>query len=146
MTAAHTITDLRRELEKTRLALIAAQTHLAAHAEANAALHMAATVMYSPLHAHVTAAIAGAADALQRSDAAAGEARRAAELAAVLTDLDRCVHGRHEGDACADCGGPSKGNHHLPGGTVIGYDVHGKPIVMPGREHKHDPGVWRGDA
>jgi len=40
---AHTITDLRRELEKTRIALVAAQTHLAAHAEANAALHMAAT-------------------------------------------------------------------------------------------------------
>lgn len=141
----HVITDLRRELEKTRLALVAAQTHLAAHAEANAALHMAATVMYSPLHAHVTNAIAGAADALQRSDAAAGEARRTAELAAVLTDLDRCVHGRHESDTCADCGGPSKGNHHLPTGAVIGYGISGKPIVMPGREHKHDPQAWRGD-
>lgn len=143
MTAAHTITDLRRELEKTRLALVAAQTHLASHAEANAALHMATTVMYSPLHAHVTAAIAGAADALQRSGDVAGEARRAAGLAAVLADLDRCVHGRHEGDACADCGGPSKGNHHLPTGAVIGYDVHGKPIVMPDREGKHDPQAWR---
>ena len=142
----HVITDLRRELEKTRLALVAAQTHLAAHAEANAALHMATTVMYSPLHAHVTAAIAGAADALQRSDAAIGEARRTEGLASVLSDLDRCVHGRHEGDTCADCGGPSKGNHHLPTGTVIGYDVHGKPIVTPGREHKHDPQAWRGDA
>lgn len=35
----HVITDLRRELEKTRLALVATQTHLAAHAEANAALY-----------------------------------------------------------------------------------------------------------
>ena len=143
MAAAHTITDLRRELEKTRLALVAAQTHLAAHAEANAALHMATTVMYSPLHAHVTAAIAGAADALQRSDAAIGEARRTEELASVLSDLDRCAHGRHEGDTCADCGGPSKGNHHLPTGTVIGYDVHAQPIVTPGREDKHDPQAWR---
>lgn len=142
----HVITDLRRELEKTRLALVAAQTHLAAHAEANAALHMATAVMYSPLHAHVTAAIAGAADALQRSDAAIGEARRTEGLASVLSDLDRCMHGRHEGDTCADCGGPSKGNHHLPVGTVIGYDVHGKPIVTPGREDKHDPQAWRGNA
>ncbi len=143
---AHTITDLRRELEKTRIALVAAQNHLAAHAESNAALHMAPTVMYSPLHAHVTSAIAGAEHALERTAQAPGEAQRGAELAAVLADLDRCVHGRHEGDVCGDCGGPSKGNHHLRPGTVIGYDIGGKTIVMPDREYRHDPEAWRTGA
>jgi hypothetical protein len=142
---AYVIADLRRELEKTRIALASARTHLAAHAEANAALHMAATVMYSPLHAHVAAAIAAAEQALERTMEAPEQAQRDAALAAVLADLDRCAHGRHEGDVCGDCGGPSKGNDHLPRGTVIGYDIGGRPVVMPDREHKHDPQAWRAD-
>lgn len=28
----------------------------------------------------------------------------------LMWDLDRCEHGRHEGDVCSSCGGPSKGN------------------------------------
>lgn len=28
----------------------------------------------------------------------------------LVLDLDRCEHGRHEGDVCGSCGGPSKGN------------------------------------
>ncbi|MFD9564399.1 hypothetical protein [Streptomyces sp. NPDC059994] len=64
------ITDLRRELEKARLALIGAQTHLAAHAEMNAALHCSTTVMHSPLHAQVTAAIGQIEHALARTDQA----------------------------------------------------------------------------
>lgn len=63
-----TVTDLRRELAKARDALAACETHLARHAEANAALHCADRVMYSPLHARVTAAIAGADHALERTD------------------------------------------------------------------------------
>jgi hypothetical protein len=62
-----TITDLRRELEKARLALVDAQSHLTAHAQMNAALHCANTVMYSPLHARVTNTIAGIEQALTRT-------------------------------------------------------------------------------
>lgn len=31
-------------------------------------------------------------------------------MATIVSDLDRCEHGRHEGDVCSSCGGPSKGN------------------------------------
>lgn len=131
--SANTITDLRRELEKARIALIAAQTHLAAHAEANAALH-----------ASVTAAIGQIEHALERSADAYDEAKRETALLAVLNDLDRCVHGRHQGDSCAGCPeGASQGNPHMPTGTVIGYDISGHGYVMPDREHKHDPASWR---
>lgn len=65
---ANTVVDLRRELDKAREALTGCQTHLARHAEANAALHCADRVMYSPLHAKVDAAIAGIEHALKRTD------------------------------------------------------------------------------
>lgn len=74
---AQTIADLRRELEKARITLIASQSHLAAHAEANAALHCAATVLYSPLHAQVTAAIGQIEHALTRTEHAYIDAARA---------------------------------------------------------------------
>jgi hypothetical protein len=114
-----TVTDLRRELEKgARLALIAAQSHLAAHAEANAALHCATTVMYSPLHARVTNAIQGVEQALERTDHPNVPTRNSqspdSPWASLVADLDRCQHGRHRmGDACgpADaCTGTSAGN------------------------------------
>ncbi|AZM46595.1 hypothetical protein DMB38_12915 [Streptomyces sp. WAC 06738] len=62
-----TTTDLRRELAKAHEALAAAEIHLARHAEANAALHCASTVMYSPLHAKVQAARVGIEHALRRT-------------------------------------------------------------------------------
>lgn len=62
-----TITDLRRELAKAHDALAAAEIHLARHAEANAALHLADRVMYSPLHAKVQAARVGTEHALRRT-------------------------------------------------------------------------------
>lgn len=144
-----TVTDLRRELEKARAALADAQSHLSAHAQMNAALHCATDVFYSPLHAKVTAAIQGVEHALARTekpvtDTLIGRSLAdTAGLVKVLTDLDRCMHGRHEGDDCGSCGGPSKGNHHLRPGTVIGYDRYGDHIVMPDRDHKHDPAAWR---
>jgi hypothetical protein len=147
-----TITDLRRELEKARHALVDAQSHLSAHAEANAALHCATTVMYSPLHAKVSAAIAGIEHALSRTQltvtatAAMLSIDDTADLVRILTDLDRCQHGRHQGDPCgpADaCTGTSAGNPHLRPGTVIGYGLRADPIVMPDRDHKHDPKAWR---
>jgi hypothetical protein len=146
-----TITDLRRELAKAREALAAAETHLARHAEMNAALHCAADVFYSPLHAKVAAALTGVDRALERTEPGPrvptlDHTTPLGALAAVLTDLDRCPHGRHEGDACSgggDCNGASRGNPHMPTGMVIGYDRYGGPIVMPDRDSKHDPAAWR---
>lgn len=150
-----TITDLRRELEKARYALVDAQSHLSAHAHMNAALHCATEVFFSPLHAKVTAAIAGIEHALERTQAAvtATALQPAPEHTdsncpwiKLIADLDRCQHGRHQGDPCgpADaCTGTSAGNPHLRPGAVIGYGLRGDHIVMPDREHKHDPKAWR---
>lgn len=147
MTAA-TIADLRRELEKARAVLIGAQTHLAHHAEANAALHCAATVLYSPLHAQVTAAIGQIEHALTRTEQAFIDATVVPDagleqLGRILLDLDRCMHGRHILDACGDCGGMSKGNPNLKPGQVIGYTVHAELIRMPAGSDRHHPGAWR---
>ncbi|MFJ2399818.1 hypothetical protein ACIOUE_00840 [Streptomyces xanthochromogenes] len=142
-----TVTDLRRELEKARLALIDAQTHLSAHAQANAALHCASEVFYSPLHAKVTAAIQGVEHALARTDRplpTLDPQSSDGPWAALVADLDRCEHGRHEGDDCGSCEGRSHGNPHLRPGAVIGYGLRGNRIVMPDRDHKHDPAAWRG--
>lgn len=47
-----------------------------------------------------------------------------------LTDLDRCVHGRHSIDSCFDCpGGWSVGNTFLTNGQRIGTDLYGEPIL-----------------
>lgn len=84
---------------------------------------------------------------------------RAQAFAAVLYDLDRCEHGRHEGDACSSCEGPSRGNpvlelcdamleakshpHPLPTRT-IGFDIGGNPIVVPeAHQLMTDPDAWR---
>lgn len=153
-----TITDLRRELDKAREALASAETHLARHAEMNAALHCSERVMYSPLHAKVTAAIAGIDYALARTEPGPALPTQDSQSpdgvwAALVSDLDRCEHGRHQGDPCGpagDCTGTSAGNPHLPFGNVIGYGLRGDLIVMPDRDHKHDPAAWRtkrdGDA
>lgn len=145
-----TVTDLRRELEKAQIALIAALKHLGAHAEMNAALHCADRVMYSPLHTKIESTIGGIDHALARTQPAvtaqALAPRDAAEFVKILTDLDRCQHGRHHGDPCGpadDCNGTSAGNPHLRPGAVIGYGLRADPIVMPDRDHKHDPKAWR---
>ena len=145
------VTDLRRELDKARLALIAAQSHLAAHAEMNAALHCSSdNVMYSPLHAKVTTTIAGIEHALERTDRPTTPTLDSRSpdgpWAALAADLDRCQHGRHWGDTCADCGGQSRGNPWLRPKHVIGYGVHGDEIVMPYRVDKDDPAAWRRPA
>jgi len=148
------ITDLRRELEKARDALEACLVHLVKHAEMNAALHCADRVHYSPLHAKATAAVAGIDHALartapQQNTPTLNHENSDGPWAALVADLDRCQHGRHQGDPCgpADaCTGTSAGNPHLRPGTVIGYGLRGDHIVMPDREHKHDPAAWRGQA
>lgn len=74
-------------------------------------------------------------------------------LAKILADLDRCPHGRHEGDTCAGWSGPgdydggcrggySLGNPRMQTGTVIGYDVYAREYRMPERSRRHDPAAW----
>jgi hypothetical protein len=141
------VTDLRREVDKARETLLACLLHLSRHAEANAALHCADRVMYSPLHAKVEAAVAGISGALARTkepniptlDSRSSDG----PWAALCSDLDRCIHGRHWGDDCGSCGGTSTGNPHLRPNHVIGYGLRGEPIIMPDRGHKHDPAAWR---
>jgi len=48
-----------------------------------------------------------------------------------LSDLDRCLHGRHAYDPCLSCpGGWSMGNGYLADGQRIGTDLYGKPILV----------------
>ncbi|MEU9014303.1 hypothetical protein AB0D12_31940 [Streptomyces sp. NPDC048479] len=139
------ITDLRRELEKARLALIDAQSHLSAHAHMNAALHCASDVFFSPLHAKVTSAIAGIDHALARTAAPLGlpdHDNRDCPWWGLISDLDRCEHARHEGDSCYGCGTVSTGNPHMQPGQVIGYSLRHGHLVMPSGDDKHDPAAW----
>ena len=68
-----------------------------------------------------------------------GETRDAA-FARMVSDLDRCEHGRHEGDVCGSCGGPSVGNLLL--GDPIGFTMGGKPYRMPPWRERFDPAAW----
>lgn len=75
----------------------------------------------------------------------------------VLRDLDRCPHGRHQGDACAGWRGPktfdggcqggvSLGNPNLqPGETTLGYSLYANAYRVPlERGDRHDPRNWAG--
>lgn len=60
----------------------------------------------------------------------------------MLTDLDRCEHGRHQGDVCGNC--PSEGNPHLKTGDVIGYSLGGSwKYVVPEPRLRGDIHHWR---
>lgn len=66
-----------------------------------------------------------------------------ADALKLLGELDRCEHGRHEGDSCFSCPGQySPGNPLLPVGSRIGTTVHGNPIYMPKRGVRHLPDHW----
>lgn len=72
--------------------------------------------------------------------------KRLAGLAKILSDLDRCRHGRHRREPCYGCpDGLSIGNPHIPQpGKVVGYDITGATYVMPGvGESCGDPESWR---
>lgn len=59
--------------------------------------------------------------------------QRMTHLAGMLMDLDRCEHGRHEGDACNQCGGPSVGNRVPQDDRILGFDISGRAIFIPDR-------------
>lgn len=140
--------DLQRELVKARDALAWCERHLSATSVANAALHTNETVYQSPL-ATVTHAARESLDRvlgqLPQPDTQTPPSRdRDMErLGAILLDLDRCPHGRHTADPCADCGGKSRGNPQLRPGEVIGYTVHAEPIVIPEPANRHNPKAWK---
>ncbi|WP_405909589.1 hypothetical protein OG742_37305 [Streptomyces sp. NBC_00828] len=83
--------------------------------------------------------------AVAKEDDTAADARErwALQLVGILADLDRCRHGRHEGDPCHSCGGLSTGNPHLGPGRTLGYGLYGNPIVLPTRDRKTNPAAWR---
>ena len=60
----------------------------------------------------------------------------------LVNDLDRCQHGRHEGNVCSSCGGPSIGNPQMQPGTVIGHTMSAVPITVPLREDRHRIEAW----
>lgn len=62
------------------------------------------------------------------------EMNRYQHLVSILSDLDRCEHGRHEADNCFGCGGQSHGNQHLKD-RVIGNNIRGNTYVVP--EHTY---------
>lgn len=74
---------------------------------------------------------------------------RVTRLAGILQDLDRCEHGRHEGDDCFECGGPSVGNRVPEDDRIIGFDISGRAIFIPRRGeewgYERPPSDRRGD-
>jgi len=77
------------------------------------------------------------------AERARAEALRANAYLSVLSDLSRCEHGRHLGDICSSCGGPSIGNAILPAGMVIGHDISGRPITVPATAQFASADEWR---
>lgn len=77
---------------------------------------------------------------MTRIDAAVGQeldrlTARLNQLRSVVSNLDRCPHGRHLGDACAGWRGPDRFTGGCQGGyslgnpnadAPIGYDVRGR--------------------
>lgn len=84
-----------------------------------------------------------------------GRAKMNYTAATLLSDLDRCPHGRHEGDTCYGWRGPglydggckgsvSLGNPLLKPGTVIGVDLYRMFVIRypADRNDRHDPKAW----
>lgn len=66
------------------------------------------------------------------------------ELGRIMEDLDRCRHGRHQGDPCRNCPeGTSAGNPHIVAGATIGYNIDGGPYHAPeDLRAVFDPYAW----
>lgn len=76
------------------------------------------------------------------------EIERLSKWARICSDLDRCEHGRHEGDVCggrSGCNGPSLGNK-LIGHAPIGHTMDGAHIFSPPRSRRSDPDEWLVDG
>lgn len=73
--------------------------------------------------------------------------KRAIKALALLSDLDRCQHGRHEADTCVSCpGGQSAGNEYGPPNVILGHDIYGHTIAVPAdRVARLDPEKWHGE-
>jgi hypothetical protein len=72
------------------------------------------------------------------------EKYRLQAAARLLSDLDRSPHGRHEGDAEGqDPTGESQGNPCLTTGQIIGYDIGGRPYVVPEPRERGVIAAWR---
>jgi hypothetical protein len=69
------------------------------------------------------------------------ELRTSQRWARLCSDLDRCEHGRHEGDNCSQCGGRSVGNR-LIGHAPIGHTMDRHHIFVPARDRKDDASEW----
>jgi hypothetical protein len=62
----------------------------------------------------------------------------------IVSDLDRNKNGRHEGDIdVGDPSGASQGNPKLHTGDIVGYDISGRPYIMPERADRHNPYAWK---
>jgi len=74
------------------------------------------------------------------------ELARLRDFRRIVSDLDRNPNGRHEGDADVGAqGGVSQGNPRFVTGDVVGYQLGGRPIIMPPRGRRHDPAAWLGE-
>ena len=71
------------------------------------------------------------------------EYRRLNDFRRILTDLDRCEHGRHSLDSCSQCSYlDSRGNTFLKSGQRIGTDLSGNAIVVPENTQFSNPSDW----
>lgn len=68
---------------------------------------------------------------------------RCADMTNLVIDLDRCVHGRHQEDACFGCpDGVSAGNPYRQQGDPLGHDISGNVIADPGRAKRNLAKDW----
>lgn len=74
---------------------------------------------------------------------------RATPFASLVSDLDRCPHGRHTRDDCTYCQREghdrNQGNPWLEPGQRIGTDLGGRAIVVPDPGEQMDADAWYRD-
>ncbi|WP_141575907.1 hypothetical protein [Actinomadura sp. WMMA1423] len=146
--------DATRELARITQALQWASDHLTRLDESNAARQLASVVLYTPLTVAVQRAAQAAAKLREYLTELPVDESAQRALAQIVADLDRCPHGRHEGDPCVGWTGPglytggceggiSLGNPHLKTGDHLGYTYASNPYVMPERGRRNDPEAWK---
>ena len=80
----------------------------------------------------------------QLTEEYAAEIQRLRKFERMVSDLDRNINGRHEGDADVGVpGGVSLGNPKFTTGNTIGHGLGGQiRYVVPPRGQRHDPDAW----